>query len=49
VLGELPNIWGFLFNIHFENDSRIYFLIVLLTDSASAMDVSYSGALQILR
>jgi len=41
----LPTSTTLLTPVHSENDSREYFLIVLL----ALLDVSYSGALQILR
>jgi len=44
-----PTFMILLIPVHLENDSRMYFLIVLLTDLLALLDVSYSGALQILR
>jgi len=35
--------------VHSDNDSRVYFLIMLTTDCGmTVLDVSYSGALEIL-
>ena len=46
----LPTSTTLLTPVHSENDSRVYFMIVLTTELLSALlDVSYSGALQISR
>ena len=47
----LPTPTTLLTPVHSENDSRVYFMIVLTTDYCwrSCGDVSYSGALQISR
>ena len=48
----LPTSMTLLTPIYSENDSRVYFMIVLTTDYSlllALLDVSYSGALQISR